>query len=146
MTRSERFKPVQRISGDRERQAAQVLGESRSALEAQRQKLSELEQYRHDYYRQYEQAGSSGISAAKLMQLQRFLASLNQAIEQQKRSVEMAEHHCQQQESRWLQARSKAKAVDKVAERLSEDERLLRQRREQKESDEFAQRATPPKE
>ncbi len=140
MTRSERFKPVQRISDDRERKAAQLLGECRSTLQAQQQKLEELERYRKDYYRQYEQAGSAGLTAAKLMDLQRFLASLNQAVEQQKNAVSMAEHDCQQQESRWLQARSKSLAVDKVAERMREDERLQHQRREQKESDEFAQR------
>ncbi len=142
MSRSERFKPVQRISGDREQKAAQALGDSRRALEAQQKKLEELEQYRHDYYRQYERAGSAGLTAAKLMELQRFLASLNQAIEQQRRQIQMAEQACQRQEALWLQARGKAKAVDKVAERMREDERLQQQRRDQKESDEFAQRTT----
>lgn len=144
MTRSQRLKPVQRITGAREEEAARLLGECQQQLLLQQQQLQELERYREEYRQHYQQNGRAGLSAQKLLQLQQFLANLEQAIQQQQQTIQRSGQQCEKQRELWRQARGRSQALDKVAERYQEDERQQLNRREQKESDEFAQRSVRP--
>lgn len=139
MSKSERLKPVERISASREEDAARALGNSNQAVQTQEQRLVELEQYRNEYYRYVQERGAAGLSAGKLQELQRFLNNLNLAIEQQKRVVELARRDREQMKASWQQARGKHRALNKVIERYREDERRAAGKREQKENDEHAQ-------
>jgi flagellar FliJ protein len=145
--KSDRFKPVQRLSRSREQDAAKALGESNRAVSEQEQRLAELEQYREEYARYYEQRGREGISGAKLQELQRFLHNLNKAIEQQQQLVAMARQQSELSLNKWQQARGRSKAMDTVADRYRQAEEHDRARQEQKETDEHAQRkgASKPK-
>jgi flagellar FliJ protein len=143
MTRSERLRPVQRITESREKDAARVLGECQQQLQQMQQQLSELERYREEYRGHYQQHGSAGFSAQKLQQLQYFLANLDQAITQQQQAIRKAEAHCEEKKRLWFQARGRTQALDKVSEHYQQDERQQQNRREQKENDEFAQRRSP---
>jgi len=139
MTKSERLKPVQRISESREQDAARALGDSNQSVQAQEQRLVELEQYRSEYHQYVHERGAAGLTAGKLQELQRFLNNLNQAIEQQKQVVEMARQERERMKASWQQAHGKHHALNKVVERYREDERLSANKREQKEIDEHAQ-------
>lgn len=141
MTRSERLQPVQRITEAREKEKVRALGESQQQLQQLKVQLRELEQYRGDYQRQFEQAGKAGFSAQKMIQLQQFLSNIDQAITQQKQSIVNAEAMCEEKRQSWFNARNRTQALDKVAERYRQDEQQQQNRREQKENDEFAQRA-----
>ena len=61
MSRSKRLQPVQRITEAREKDAAKELGECQLQLLLQQQQLSELENYREEYRRHYQQSGSAGL-------------------------------------------------------------------------------------
>jgi flagellar FliJ protein len=139
MKKSDRLKPVQRLSESREQNAARALGESNQAVEAQEQRLSELEEYRSEYYKYVQERGANGVTAGKLQDLQRFLNNLNMAIEQQKQVVEMARQEREQMKGLWQQAHGKHQALSNVVERYREDERLEDGKREQKDIDEHAQ-------
>jgi flagellar FliJ protein len=108
-------------------------------VEAQEQRLSELEQYRNEYYKYVQERGAAGVTAGKLLDLQRFLNNLNLAIEQQKQVVEMARSEREQMKASWQQAHGKHKALNNVVDRYREDERVADGKREQKEIDEHAQ-------
>ena len=140
MKRSERLKPIKQLTEARELQAAKALGNSNRQLEEQETRLQELQQYQQEYLKYFQQRGQSGVTAAKLQELQHFLHTLKQAITQQQQMVENVRRECEQKRHQWQQAHGKTVAMDKVVARYRSDEELLADKREQKESDEFAQR------
>ena len=140
MKKSNRLKPVQRLSEAREQDAAKALGDSNRHVSEQEQRLADLENYREEYARYYQQRGEQGVTAAKLMELQRFLHNLNKAIEQQQQVVAMAKQRSEQSKQQWNSARGKSQALDKVVERYRKEEDRSASRQEQKDNDEYAQR------
>ena len=140
MTRSKRMKPVVKVAGERERNAARVLGECRRRLAEQEEKLRQLQVYREDYARQFQDAAGQGLGAARLQDYRSFLARLNEAIRQQQQVVEQQRAECARQQDRWRDTRTHAKALDKVVERYRSEEHRMASRREQHDSDERAAR------
>lgn len=143
MTRSQRMKPVMRVAESREREAAKRLGESQQILEQQEQRLQELQSYRADYQRYCQERGTAGITAARFLELQRFMQQLDEAIRQQVQIIEQAEHSRDRQRQHWYDTRGKIKQIDKVIARYRDEEETVARKREQKEIDELAQRKRP---
>lgn len=142
MTKSQRMQPVMRIAEMREQTAAKDLANSQRYLQEQQARLAELQQYQAEYTRDFQLQGSSGISVARFQELQRFLASLGQAIEQQQQLIEHAARVCEQKKRIWQQAYGKSKSLDKVVQRYLAQEQYDQGQREQKETDEVAQQSS----
>jgi flagellar FliJ protein len=132
--------PVQRVLDRNEKQRARELGEARGRLTAAETKLQDLEQYRQDYERAFQQRAKAGQPVRALRDFQVFLARLDQAIAQQRQIVAAAKSEVSGQSTRWQSAARQVKAVDSVVERWQGEERRAEDRREQKETDERAQR------
>ena len=143
MTKSKRMQPVVRVADQRERQAAVEMAEFRRFLDAQQAKLDELNNYRNDYARHFEQAGRGGMDAARMADYRRILARLNDAIVYQEQRLASLYNEYEQVRRRWTDTRTRAAALDKVMERYREEERREGDRREQGESDERAQLSGP---
>ena len=143
MTKSKRMQPVAKVAEQRERQAAVEMAEFRRFLDAQQTRLDELNNYRNDYARTFEQAGSGGMDAARMADYRRILARLNDAIVYQEQRLASLHNDYEQVRRRWTDTRTRAAALDKVMERYREEERREGDRREQGESDERAQRTGP---
>ena len=142
MTRSERLAPVQRVLGQTEQQRARDLGEARQRLVAAETKLQDLQQYRQDYERVFQQRATTGQSVMALRDFQVFLARLDQAIQQQTQIAEAARGDVAGRTTRWQSAARQVKAVDSVVGRWQGEERRADDRREQKDTDERAQRGS----
>jgi len=139
MTKSKRMQPVARVAEQRERKAAVEMAEFRRFLDAQQTRLDELNNYRNDYARTFEQAGRGGMDAARMADYRRILARLNDAIAYQEQRLVSLHNDYEQVRRRWTDTRTRAAALDKVMERYREEERREGDRREQGESDERAQ-------
>jgi len=142
MTRSERLAPVQRVLGQTEQQRARDLGEARQRLVAAESKLQDLQQYRQDYAQVFQQRATTGQSVMALRDFQVFLARLDQAIQQQTQIAEAARGDVAGRTTRWQSAARQVKAVDSVVGRWQGEERRADDRREQKDTDERAQRSS----
>jgi len=142
VTRSERLAPVQRVLGQTEQQRARDLGEARQLLVAAETKLQDLQQYRQDYERVFQQRATTGQSVMALRDFQVFLARLDQAIQQQGQIAEAARGDVAGRTTRWQSAARQVKAVDSVVGRWQGEERRADDRREQKDTDERAQRGS----
>jgi flagellar FliJ protein len=140
MTRAQRLQPVQKVIDAAERQRAETLATSEARVTQSEHKLKELEQYRSDYQRAYNDRVSAGISSAGLRDYQLFLARLAEAIRQQTQAVATARLDRDQERQRWQDAARRAKAVDHVVENWQAEDRRDADRREQRDSDERAQR------
>ena len=141
MTKSKRMQPVAKVAEQRERKAAIEMAEFRRFLEAQQARLDELNNYRNDYARHFEEAGRGGMDAARMADYRRILARLNDAIAYQEQRLASLHNEYEQVRQRWTDSRTRAAALDKVMERYREEEQIEGDRREQGESDERALRA-----
>jgi flagellar FliJ protein len=141
MTRSERMAPVQRVFADAERDRARALGEAQQRLTAAEARATELRNYHADYLRSFQQRAAGGHSVTALRDFQAFLARLEQALAQQDKIVAQAREQVAQQRRSWQGAARQVKAVDSVVERWQGEERIAGERREQKDTDERAQRS-----
>lgn len=140
MKKSQRMQPIRKVAVSKEQQAASALGEAQNQLQMQLQRLQELRDYQKDYASQFQQTGANGMDVASLMSFRSFLQQLEQAIEQQKQAVDAANALVDQRKKSWLASRGKVKIYDNVISRYHQEEIQQQDKKEQKESDDRAQR------
>ncbi|MBK8162475.1 MAG: flagellar export protein FliJ [Gammaproteobacteria bacterium] len=143
MTRSDRLEPIASLQRDKEIKATQVLGESQRRYLAQERRLADLEQFQREYQQRFQSLGRSGATIDRFKEYRHFNERLNDAIQQQKKLVEECRHELEQKNRYWSEVRSKRSALDKVIDRFRCEETSLARRREQRESDDRAQRMRP---
>jgi flagellar export protein FliJ len=141
MTKSQRLKPIVRLSVSKERDEAAALGRVQQALRDQEQRLDELLRYLDEYRRLLERDGAGGVDAHRLQSYRSFIARLNQTIGYQRQRVEQARREVERQRAAWLAARTRCRSLDKAVERHRHAERRVRARGEQREDDDRAARA-----
>lgn len=140
MKRAKRLEPVQHIVDDAQRRLAlSVAAFERRVLEGEA-KLAELTRYKGEYEQQFSQRAGRGIGATDLRDYQAFLARLAEAIKQQQALVNRARIEHQAERVKWQESLKRAKALGHVVERWQAEERHASERRDQRESDERAQR------
>ena len=140
MTRAKRLQPVQHLADDKERRLAQSLAICERRVSEAEAKCGELERYRKEYERLFTERAGFGIGVTDLRDYQAFLARLSEAIRQQRQIVQRAVVERDLERTRWQEAAVRAKAIDHVIGRWQSEERRTLERREQRESDERAQR------
>ncbi|HEY0683070.1 MAG TPA: flagellar export protein FliJ [Steroidobacter sp.] len=142
MTRAKRLEPVQHIVDEaQKRLALSVVAFEKRVLDGEA-KLAELERYKAEYEQGLSQRAGRGIGATELRDYQAFLAKLAEAIKQQQALVNRARAEHQAERLKWQDALRRSKALGHVVERWHAEERHVSDRREQRESDERAQRKT----
>lgn len=140
MLRSQRLEPVFDVVAESEKRAARELGSGESRLTEAQGKLAELERYEREYRSVLRSRTAEGIDVAQLRAFNGFIARLGEAIAQQAAQVRRAQDERDGLRALWLQATQRARAVGKVIEHAVADERQQRDRREQADYDERAQR------
>jgi len=142
MTRSERMAPVQRVFSEAERDRARELGDAQRRLADAEGRLAELRAYLDDYQGAFRKRAEDGTSIRALRDFQAFLARLEEALRQQEQAVASAREQAAGSRRTWQGAARQVQAVDSVVGRWQSAEARAGERREQKESDERAQRTT----
>ncbi|MGC3979894.1 MAG: flagellar export protein FliJ [Steroidobacteraceae bacterium] len=143
MKRADRLEPVQKIVDDTERRMAEHYAAAERLLNANEQKLQELTSYRNDYTEGFARRAGGGMGARDLVDYQAFMVRLNEAIKQQSQVVNNAKRDCELQRTRWREAAQRAKALGHVIERWQHEELRAADKRDQRETDERAQRRRP---
>ena len=103
-------------------------------------KLDMLMGYRDEYAGRFRAAAQNGLTQREWQNFQHFLGRLDEAIEQQRRTVAMQERNTVAGQLQWQQQRKKLKAFDTLSERYFASENAKEMKREQKLQDEFAAR------
>jgi flagellar FliJ protein len=140
MKRAKRLEPVQNLVDDAQRRLAQSVSTLERRVLDGEAKLNELQRYKGEYEQQFSQRAGRGIGATDLRDYQAFLARLAEAIKQQQALVNRARAEHQAERLKWQEALKKAKALGHVVDRWQAEERQVSERRDQRESDERAQR------
>ncbi len=137
--RRDRLTTVRQVVERREMDDARRLGQFQSTLAEAVRQLELLREHRDGESRRLRESGA--ITPAQLSNRMAFLSRLDAAIAEQERVVERAESGLAELRRRWLAARCRTQAVDKLGERRRAAQEKTEARREQHELDEHALRA-----
>lgn len=146
MTKSQRMNPLLKLAARDEEQAARALGASQQTMQAQQQQLELLLSYRQEYAERMQHHGARGMSVTQMQGYQAFLARLDEGIREQQHVLRRAQQEYEQQRHVWQQSHIRTQSLDKVKLRYLAEEVRVQDRKEQKDTDERAQRMfTQPK-
>lgn len=140
MSRADRMAPVQRVFGNAERDRARELGDAQRQLAEAEARLKELRTYHGEYMGAFRKRCEDGTSIRALRDFQAFLARLDTALRQQEQLVAQARERAAGSRRNWQGAAQQVKGVDAVVDRWNRIESRAADQRDQKESDERAQR------
>ena len=140
MKRSRRLQPVARLAENHEQQAARALGDAQTQLTQAEQRLGELQSYREEYERRFQQMGSSGMGSLQMADYRQFLHNLSKAIEQQEVIVQQAMNLVVQRKQHWFAKRGNTQMLDNVVQRYESMEQREDDRKSQREQDERSSR------
>jgi flagellar FliJ protein len=145
MSRGDRLDVVQQVADRNERERAERLAEAeRNAIEAE-QKLVALERYRNEYEEQLATRGAAGVEVSGVREFQAFLARLGEALVAQRQVLSAARDTRDALLNSWREAAQRAQVVQTLADRWQTEARRDEDRRDQRESDELAQRGSAHK-
>jgi flagellar protein FliJ len=140
VTRGDRLDVVQQVTSRTERERAERLAEAeRNAIDAE-QKLVALERYRNEYEEQLATRGAAGVDISGVREFQAFLARLGEALVAQRQVLADARAAREEMLSSWREAAQRAQVVQTLQDRWQDEARRDEDRRDQRESDELAQR------
>ncbi|CAM4002919.1 flagellar export protein FliJ [Bordetella bronchialis] len=128
------------LAKDHTDEAAKQLGGLHVARNNAEQQLTMLNDYRADYLLRLQNAMMTGMSAADCHNYQRFIATLDDAIDQQRAVLEQAATHLEQGKERWREERRKLNSLDALAQRQQQVVAREDARREQRLNDEYSAR------
>jgi len=134
------LQPLLEVMQNRADEATRKLGLLIAAEKNERSRLQMLEQYREEYAQRLRDATLEGVTRLILRNYQEFLARIDTAIEQQRKSVENSERSTQAGKDHWQAQNKQLKAIDTLSQRHDARERYRENRQDQKLQDEFSSR------
>jgi len=121
-------------------EAARRLGVLHNEQSNAQKQLALLQDYRQDYLERLQNAMQKGISAADCHNYQRFIATLDNAISQQRLVVSRADEELALGRLAWQQENRKLNSFGALAQREARARQAQEARREQRASDEYSAR------
>jgi len=138
--RAKRLEPVGALAEEAERKcAAQLAGAQRRLAEAEK-RCAELQRYLSEYRNIFQQRAAAGMGVSGMRDYQTFIARLSEAVRQQEGVQAQLQSDCERARMCWLEAAARKSAVGKVIANVRSEDQRLEDRRNQKETDERAQR------
>lgn len=136
--------PLMALLGQAERERDAALADQQRAVEAFQSAQAQAEQlvaYRSEYEARFREQFSRNGSVSILQCYQGFSARLGQAIDQQQQIAAHAERRVEQARETLRDEELRVASVRKLLERRIHEQRLAADRRDQKQTDEYAARA-----
>ena len=140
MNRVQRLSPIVELAENKEKQAAQALGQSQQKLDAVRKSLQSLVSFRQNYAAQFHQSGNQGLGVRQLHEYRAFLNKINLAIADQEKAFAQAEESLRHSRQLWEEAHRHSLGMHKMVDKLRWEQEQKDQKREQNEQDERASR------
>ena len=131
---------LERAEGERDRQGVS-LRQAAQALQQAQATLGQLERFREDYLRRSPVAAGQALDAQRLMDWQRFVSRLDQALAMQRQELALRTHQEAQARQRLVQAQQRLMSLQALGRRWSQQQQARLDRCLQAEADAFAARA-----
>jgi len=139
MTRLQKVSRIAEIAGKRAEAATHKLAERVRGVASGEVQLTELHRFRDEYAR-VPSDGDASLQIAELINRHRFLGRVDEAIAFQRAELERQQRLLAQEQVACGRVRAKARALDNAVRRIGDDEARRRDRFEQSQLDERAQR------
>ncbi|WP_146171264.1 flagellar export protein FliJ [Saccharospirillum sp. MSK14-1] len=136
MKRSERLQVIERLAKQREDQAAQALQQARAQLEQEIKQLDELADYQRDYHQSLQASGGGGISIEQWRRTQGFIDQLETVMGRQRGVIQQWQEQEAKLLAHWQSLYQRRKTLNQLVEKVSMEELIEADRREQKALDE----------
>jgi len=135
MTKSQRLRPIVKVTEKKERSAAITVAESKRVLDENLLKLEHLKAYLDEYRGTFRSLGETGLTVKKMQEYRIFLSNLEAAVAQQNIIVKTHQETYDSSIKLWFASRGKVKALGSVIARHEKKERQDDMRKDQKELD-----------
>lgn len=122
--------------------AAKVLAQVKQTQTQMTQQLNMLENYQDEYRQNLNQTLHNGIESGKWQNYQQFLVTLELTIEQQQQQLSLWAQRVSEANRNLQEKQQRVNAFDTLIQRAEQAKNQRLNRLEQKQMDEFAQRAT----
>ncbi|MEY4561082.1 MAG: hypothetical protein RLZZ618_359 [Pseudomonadota bacterium] len=136
--------PLMTLLGQAERERDESLAAQQRVAAIHKAAINQADQlvaYRHDYETRYRERFSKQSAIDVYQSYQAFMVRLSQAVEQQSQVVQQAEKRVDAAREVVREQELRVASVRKLLERRLAELRMLADRRDQKQTDEFASRA-----
>lgn len=133
--RTHKIAKVATLAASEERRFGEIAGRSRQHLDAQVDRLGELNAFRHDYAKK--NSTSTAMSSAHLKDYHDFLHRLDTAVKAQQQVVRDGEQNLETHRKRWIAKRQRLESLRRVLDRYQEEDNLHNARMEQKRLDDL---------
>ncbi|REG82931.1 flagellar export protein FliJ [Marinomonas pollencensis] len=137
MKKSQRAQLLVDIAKRKEDTIARQLAADKAKVQQDQDKLEELKEYAGQYE---SERNLLGLSAYLTTNYQHFVDRVQQAIRQQEAAVGRSQQQANMTMRGWMEAKTKTKSMDWLKEKHHKQEQLLEDKKEQRQSDEFAMR------
>jgi flagellar FliJ protein len=141
MKKSKRFEPIQEIASTSAQDLSRAMGEAGRKVADLESQLEQLKSYRDEYVRNSTQSAAA-MDAVKLQNYRSFLDRLGEALRQHLKSLEIARAEYERKRALWSEKRVEAESLSRVVDRFRKEEQHVADRREQREGDDAALRAS----
>jgi flagellar export protein FliJ len=141
MMRSKRFEPIREIATSAANDLSRGMADAARRVADLERQLEQLTNYRDEYVRTSTQAGGA-IDAVRLQNYRSFLDRLGEAMRQHLKTLETARAEYEKRRALWSEKRVEAETLNRVVDRFRTEERYEAERREQREGDDAALRAS----
>jgi flagellar FliJ protein len=141
MKKSKRFEPIREIASTSAMDLSRAMGEAGRKVADIESQLEQLKTYRDEYVRNSTQVAAA-MDAVKLQNYRSFLDRLGEALRQHMKALENARAEYERRRALWSEKRVEAESLSRVVDRLRKEEQHVAERREQREGDDAALRAS----
>ncbi len=138
--RVQRLEPVKALREKQVTEEAKRLAQAYQAYQSALNQLAELEGYLKEYYASATSGQMAFNSAIDLIRYQQFVVKINEAIKRQRDFANIKEVGYKGAQKRWIDAKSRVDAIDKLMSKAIQDAEKKENKREQRLADEFAAR------
>lgn len=135
-----RLQQLLHIKKEATAEAYKALLRAKEEFQRSKARLDQLVGYREDYLQQLDVIGRQGVEVTKIRIRIDFIGQLDKAMTQLNQHLAQLATARRQAEQAFKQARLAEESVSKLMERVRAGEEVVLQRKEQKESDEYAQK------
>lgn len=140
MTKTFSLQPLLDLTQHQTESASRKLGQLNQKQQSCQQQLDTLLAYRKDYLLRLQQAEKNGIEPATLRNYQQFIAKLDEAIRQQRQTVDNSTKQVQHGRQEYQETQRKLKSYNTLEQRFWETQQKAAEKIEQKMLDEHTGR------
>ena len=138
--RAQRLAVVLDIRRREEKEVLQRWGDIEKRLTAEKDKRTQLSDYASEYRRQITAPTSASVAAGQVHNSLEFIGQIDTALHQQDQQLQELQAMSDKARAVYLDVHHKADALESMIEKLEEEHRLMLNRAEQREADEWATR------